>query len=400
MPDAPNNPGLVSDCEALLAARDTLSGTKLLNWSPNTPINSWEGVELGGSPTRVKRLVLYREAPYKFDGEIPPELGELSALSELVLHWHFLSGEIPAELGNLSNLSRLELDNNHLTGEIPPELGNLSNLSRLHLDGNDLSGDIPPELGNLSKLTVLDLKFNELRSMPPELGNLSRLTRLILHSNQLTGEIPSWLGNLSRLTKLDLGYNRLAGGIPSELANLSSLDLLILSGNGLTGEGLTGEIPPWLGGLTGLTILWLDNNGLTGQIPPELGNLSNLTNLTLKNNQFTGCIPDELRDVSKNDLEDLSLALLWSEYERITDGGLKQPPCLGGFRRLGWPSIPQRHLLIGAALWACAIQFLSKRWLADRGHLTVWSPNTLGSCEKKRSNIGGMTSSRNVWWLQ
>ena len=28
VPDPTNNPGLVSDCEALLAARDTLAGTK------------------------------------------------------------------------------------------------------------------------------------------------------------------------------------------------------------------------------------------------------------------------------------------------------------------------------------------------------------------------------------
>ena len=32
------NTGLVSDCEALLEARDTLAGTGSLNWSENTPI--------------------------------------------------------------------------------------------------------------------------------------------------------------------------------------------------------------------------------------------------------------------------------------------------------------------------------------------------------------------------
>ena len=41
MPDAANNPGLVSDCEALLAAREALVGTTgnaELNWSADTPI--------------------------------------------------------------------------------------------------------------------------------------------------------------------------------------------------------------------------------------------------------------------------------------------------------------------------------------------------------------------------
>ena len=32
-PTPHNNPGLVSDCEALLASRDTLVGTATLNWS-------------------------------------------------------------------------------------------------------------------------------------------------------------------------------------------------------------------------------------------------------------------------------------------------------------------------------------------------------------------------------
>ena len=36
-----------------------------------------------------------------------------------------------------------------MTGEIPPELGGLSNLTELYLD-NQLTGEIPPELGGLS----------------------------------------------------------------------------------------------------------------------------------------------------------------------------------------------------------------------------------------------------------
>ena len=51
--DAANNPGLVSDCEVLLAARDTLAGDAMLDWSAGTPIERWEGVYLYGSPQRV-----------------------------------------------------------------------------------------------------------------------------------------------------------------------------------------------------------------------------------------------------------------------------------------------------------------------------------------------------------
>ena len=43
-----------------------------------------------------------------------------------------------------------------MTGEIPPELGGLSNLTEAEaLDGNQLTGEIPPELGGLSNLTEL-----------------------------------------------------------------------------------------------------------------------------------------------------------------------------------------------------------------------------------------------------
>ena len=49
--DAANNPGLVSDCNTLMAARDTLAGTATLNWSVSTPIDQWEGVTVSGLAT-------------------------------------------------------------------------------------------------------------------------------------------------------------------------------------------------------------------------------------------------------------------------------------------------------------------------------------------------------------
>ena len=55
VPDPAHNPGLVKDCETLLAARDGLSRT--LNWLPETPISQWDGVTTSGSPTRVAGTV-------------------------------------------------------------------------------------------------------------------------------------------------------------------------------------------------------------------------------------------------------------------------------------------------------------------------------------------------------
>ena len=53
VPDPDDNPGLVSDCATLLAARDTLAGTATLNWAADTPMSEWDGVSVGGSPERV-----------------------------------------------------------------------------------------------------------------------------------------------------------------------------------------------------------------------------------------------------------------------------------------------------------------------------------------------------------
>ena len=98
--DAANNPGLVSDCDTLLAARDTLAGTASLNWSASTPISQWEGVTLGGSPLRVTRLELPRRG---LTGELPAGLSDLAALEWLALGGNQLTGCIGAGLRNVPN---------------------------------------------------------------------------------------------------------------------------------------------------------------------------------------------------------------------------------------------------------------------------------------------------------
>ena len=123
------------------------------------------------------------------------------------------------------------LFSNQLTGEIPPELGGLSNLTELFLDDNQLTGEIPPELGRLSNLTLgLGLSDNQLTGeIPPELGRLSNLTQLWLYRNQLTGEIPPELSRLSNLAWLFLANNQLTGCIPEGLRDIVENDLVELN---------------------------------------------------------------------------------------------------------------------------------------------------------------------------
>ena len=249
------NPGLLSDCASLLAAKDALEGEddwRLGGWSANSPIHSWRGVFIGISEDnatyRVTHLRLNNPSTWSagLTGTLPPELGNLTSLRELWLEGNQLTGPIPSELGNLVNLQQLRIDHNQLTGAIPPEFGNLANLEWLYLNNNQLTGAIPAELGNLANLMYL-----------------------YIDDNRLTGPIPSELGNLAKLRQLRLNDNQ-----------------------------LTGAIPPELGNLTNLLTLTLADNRLTGEIPPELGNLSNISyigGLTLGGNHFTGCIPASLR---------------------------------------------------------------------------------------------------------
>ena len=187
--------------EALYEATDGPNWTRSDNWLTDAPLSEWYGVE-ADAQGRVVRLFLRG-----LSGRLPPELGILSSLEELLL-WGQLSGPIPRQLGGLSNLERLDFSWNELSGELPPELGGLSSLKRLELQGNDLTGPIPPELGNLASLRLLFLSSNNLSgSVPPELGALTRLLGLMLARNPgLTGALPQSLTGLHSLQRL------LAGG--------------------------------------------------------------------------------------------------------------------------------------------------------------------------------------------
>ncbi len=277
-----DNAGLVKDCLTLLALRDSLEGTVVLNWSSDVAIGNWKGVGVAGTPGRVQSLSL---SDLGLDGTVPSALAKLSGLELLELSENDLTGAIPTELSGLTRLGRLSLGQNRLTGSIPPSLSRLSNLYSLAVGDNDLSGSIPSTLGSLSRLIYLSLGGNDLTgTIPSELGSLASLQYLYLDTNDLTGGIPTQLGSLAKLEILSLYGNKLTGGIPSELGNLSKLEQLMLS-----------------------------RNGLTGSIPTSLERLSKLVYLRLSGNRLTGCIPASLRNVTDHDLGRLSLAYCAAE---------------------------------------------------------------------------------------
>ena len=336
-----SNTGLVRDCEALLEARDKLeNGARILNWSVANPITEWDGVYLGGTPTRVTRVIRRARG---LAGVVPAELGDLSMLTELNLRTNRLTGTIPDALSDLRNLEKLLLHDNMLSGEIPDLrdlrdlkmlwlsgkdmtltggvpawLNGMTNLESVSLWGNNLSGPIPCLTG-MTSLQLLKLQSNQLTggvpsclgdmsdslrslyihlnplegTIPRELGRLTSLRRLWIHSSDLTGSIPPELGNMAGLWGLNLRDNDLTGSIPTALGDLSNMRKLRLHNNRLSGSILT-----VLGDLSNLTDLWLSGNELTGTIPSVLGGLDNLRQLSLKNNGLSGTIPSELGDLT------------------------------------------------------------------------------------------------------
>lgn len=149
VPDPEARSSLVADCEVLLRSLDRLSGTASLNWGPTTPISEWQGVEVGGSPSRVRSLRLVNKG---LSGSIPPELGRLTELGMLSLSTYAgsspnqLTGVIPPELGALTLLKVLDVGGNFLSGHVPDELGGLQELRAFNIEGNFLTGCIPEPL--------------------------------------------------------------------------------------------------------------------------------------------------------------------------------------------------------------------------------------------------------------
>ena len=297
VPNPFENPGLVEDCEILLAIRDQLAGDFLLNWSAKTPITEWWGLMVF-LPTHMRSTNRVEGLWFPF-ADYTQNSTPYSLFADMVLIRLFA---YQAPVSSFATLQDRDSRHGGLNGSIPPELTDLPDLRYINLSGNSLTGSIPSEIGSLDRLFYLGLRDNNLTgSIPPRLGN-SPVAFVDLGGNQLSGEIPPELGKSmgfeivigggahnTGLLQLILANNDLSGSIPWELRNLDSLIFLDLSNN-----DLSGGIPPWLGDFSSLRELNLGNNELTGSIPPGLGDLYDLQRLDLSNNSLVGNIPPEL----------------------------------------------------------------------------------------------------------
>ncbi|PIN03790.1 Serine/threonine protein kinase [Handroanthus impetiginosus] len=288
-----------------------------------------------GNITSLKKLALAYN-PFS-QGELPPELGNLTNLEYMWLADCNIVGSIPDSFGGLRRLKNLDLSNNGLTGRIPSVLSqlksivqvelynnsftgtlalswsNLTNLRRFDASMNSLIGPIPEELCELP-LESLNLFENKLEGLIPEsIAKSPNLYDLKLFRNELTGSLPRELGKNSALQTLDVSYSNLSGEVPEFLCHNGALEEIVLINNAFSGKIPTnlgecrslrrvrlganrfyGEIPPLFWGLPHVYLLDLYENSFSGNISHLIYGAKNLSTLNISNNKFSGGIPNEI----------------------------------------------------------------------------------------------------------
>ncbi|POO00644.1 LRR domain containing protein [Trema orientale] len=279
--------------------------------------SEWIGIRCGNKSGHVVTLDLSPSTFARYDlwsleGNISSSLVDLQYLKYLDLSGIFLYGNsIPSFIGTLSKLRYLNLSHTFLSREIPPQLGNLSSLSqtnmslakdwvhvvtniphliKLNLSGCDLPDIVPQSshsLVNSSKvLAILDLSLNPLSALVFRwLYNYSHtLVHLDLYGCKLESPLPIYLKNMAALTYLDLSHNEIKGSIPQYIRNMTAIAYLALGNN-----HLEGSIPEAFGlNKSSLEYLDLSYNKLEGEIPKSFWKICTLRNLLVNNNNFSG----------------------------------------------------------------------------------------------------------------
>ncbi|XP_028772711.1 probable LRR receptor-like serine/threonine-protein kinase At1g53430 isoform X2 [Neltuma alba] len=229
-------------------------------------------------------------------GVIPTELGDLTQLNILDLHYNYLNGTIPTYFTRIP-ITNLAIVGNRISGSVPSVFGEIATLQELALEDNRLGGHLPQSLGNLRNLRRLLLSANNFTGIIPEtFGNLKNLTDFRIDGSTLSGKIPSFIGNWTECIYLNMQGTGMEGPIPSTISllkNLKELRISDLSGN-------TTMKFPNLKHMKILERLVLRNCLITGDIPKYIGEMKNLKTLDLSFNRLTGSIPNSFQELHFN----------------------------------------------------------------------------------------------------
>jgi Leucine-rich repeat (LRR) protein len=342
------------DFEALVALYNATDGdnwTHKDNWdisgTADDVTSDWHGVTVSGG--RVTEIYLTAN---NLIGDIPPEIGNLTALTALGFAWNKITS-VPREVGNLSALTNLDMFDNKLPS-IPSEITTLSNLGQLVLSKNQISdifdlSSLPNDLYLSLQENFLDFADLETANINWSFGNrfYAPQKKVDIEKTETNGEVTfycnvggsnnmySWFKNdikiLDQMTNSITVSNIDTGVYHCEITNVN-FPKLILKSIGV-GIGLINGVLPkdyngvvalyqategdnwsiktnWkssepVGSWYGITVddcrvtaIDLGSNNLVGCIPPEIGDLTKITYLSLVINEINS-IPSEIGNLSE-----------------------------------------------------------------------------------------------------
>eukprot|EP00936_MAST-01D_sp_MAST-1D-sp1_P001470 g1470.t1 len=287
--------------------------------------------------------------------ELPPELAQLSCVSELKLARNRLGAggrdHALAVLAHFGELRTLDLSHNELRGAASLRAafgpGSWPLLVSLSLRSAGDVPSLPDALCGCTALEVLDVGELGLRELPAGLGSLARLRRLSADGNALDG-LPASARALNALELLDLSRNGardqgLGGGV---LLGMAGLQLLDLRHNRL-------RAVPALPAAPGLGQVLLSGNAIAALAPPgvSLQGTGGLAQPALRRAVVT-------LDLAENDVAELPAELALLEAMRTLDvrnNGIRELPAA-----LGYVRALTRLLLVGNPL-----RSLKRAFVAD-----------------------------------
>ncbi|MBA0595618.1 receptor-like protein kinase 7 [Gossypium raimondii] len=288
---------------------------------------------LEGDISEVKyltNLVSLQLFENRFNGGVPPELGEFKKLVNLSLYTNMLTGPLPQKLGSWADFDYIDVSENLLTGPIPPDMckkgtmrgllmlqnrftgeipttyASCATMKRFRVSNNSLSGIVPAGIWGLPQVEIIDIAYNRFEGpITSDIKNAKEIGILSAEFNRLSGELPKEISGATSLVKIELNDNQMSGEIPDGIGELKALSSLKLQNN-----MFSGPIPDSLGSCASISNINVANNSLSGKIPSSLGSLPTLNSLDLSRNELSGRIPESLSFLRLN-LFDLS-------YNRLT----------------------------------------------------------------------------------
>ena len=250
------------------------------NWLSAESISDWHGVgvDLDG------RVEVLRLGDNGLAGEIPPGIGELSALRWFIVRDNALTGPIPTTLARIKTLELLSVKGNQLTGPLPSDIGDATALLHVEFQDNSLQGLLPASMTNLAPRVF---RYGGTELCAPRAAAFSR-----------------WLETVGRVQAQDCPPSRHDRLVLTQLYEA-------MGGSGWTrkdGWLSDASVSQWAGVTTDtngrVTGLNLRNNGVTGSVPYELGYLRELVDLDISGNAgLEGMLQEWMTDLALKTLQ-------------------------------------------------------------------------------------------------